>query len=290
MAGRFSAQMSSQMSGCPLAIRVMSRKPPAARRSSAACSSARSAATPIRLAAVRWGTWLTTATISSWRSGGIATTSAPSSATTAATRRERRVGGARRGRQHPHRAAEHRSVGAVEAVELAAGHRVTADEAGVGDGGGDAALHAADVGDDAAGLGQRPLDLIGDGQHRDGDERDRRRPGSRPTGIDAALASASLDPRRIDVVTGDVPAALAQREGDRATDQPEPDHVGAASARPRGRIVPAGTAPIRGGWPSSGRARRRDRGGAPRRRRGPARCPGPAGGRAAGRCGCARGG
>ena len=48
MAGRFSAQMSSQMSGWPLAMRVMSRKPPAARRSSAACSSARSAASPIR--------------------------------------------------------------------------------------------------------------------------------------------------------------------------------------------------------------------------------------------------
>ena len=65
IAGRFSAQMSSQMSGWPLAMRVMSRNPPAARRSRAACSSARSAATPIRLAAVRWGTWLTTATISS---------------------------------------------------------------------------------------------------------------------------------------------------------------------------------------------------------------------------------
>ena len=43
IAGRFSAQMSSQMPGWPLAMRVMSRKPPAASRSSAACSSARSA-------------------------------------------------------------------------------------------------------------------------------------------------------------------------------------------------------------------------------------------------------
>ncbi|MFM8418474.1 MAG: prephenate dehydrogenase dimerization domain-containing protein [Actinomycetota bacterium] len=32
----FSRQMSSQMSGCPLATRVMSRKPPAARRITAA--------------------------------------------------------------------------------------------------------------------------------------------------------------------------------------------------------------------------------------------------------------
>ena len=58
------------------------------------------------------------------------------------------------------------AVGAVEPVELAAGHRVAADEARIVDGGGDRALDAADVGDDAGGLGQRPLDLVGDGQHR----------------------------------------------------------------------------------------------------------------------------
>ena len=85
MAGRFCSQMSSQMSGWPLAMRVMSRNPPAARRSSAACSSAPSAARPIRLAAVRCGTWLTVATIWSWCSGVIATISAPSSATAPAT-------------------------------------------------------------------------------------------------------------------------------------------------------------------------------------------------------------
>ena len=50
---------------CYRITRVMSRNPPAARRSSAACCYARSAATPIRLAAVRCGTWLTTETISS---------------------------------------------------------------------------------------------------------------------------------------------------------------------------------------------------------------------------------
>ena len=85
MAGRFSAQMSSQSAGCPAAIRVMSRKPPAARRSRAACSSARSSARVISAAAARWGTWLTTATRASWRSGGSATTSAPRSDTTRAT-------------------------------------------------------------------------------------------------------------------------------------------------------------------------------------------------------------
>ena len=40
MASRFSAQMSGQMPGCPAATRVMSRKPPAARRSSAPSCSA----------------------------------------------------------------------------------------------------------------------------------------------------------------------------------------------------------------------------------------------------------
>ena len=132
MAGRFSAQMSSQISGWPLAMRVMSRNPPAARRSSAACSSARSAATPIRLAAARCGTWLTTATISSWRSGA----KRDDLCAEQRDHRERpptKVASAvdAVGREDPHRAVEHRPVGSVEPVELAAGHRVPADEARV---------------------------------------------------------------------------------------------------------------------------------------------------------------
>ena len=82
MASRFSAQMSGQMAGEPAATRVMSRKPPAARRRRAACSSAPSAARAMSVAAVRWGTWDTIATSSSWRSGGRATTSAPRDVTT----------------------------------------------------------------------------------------------------------------------------------------------------------------------------------------------------------------
>ena len=85
IATRFSAQMSGQMAGWPEAIRVMSRKPPAARRNRAACSSARWSASDIREAAARWGTWLTTATRASWRSAGRATTSAPRLDTTDAT-------------------------------------------------------------------------------------------------------------------------------------------------------------------------------------------------------------
>ena len=96
IAGRFSAQMSSQMPGWPLAMRVMSRKPPAASRSSAACSSARSLARPISVAAVRCGTWLTTATTWSWRSGPSATTSAPSDGDDARDLGERGVVGVAR--------------------------------------------------------------------------------------------------------------------------------------------------------------------------------------------------
>ena len=86
MAAAFSAQMSGQIPGWPAATRVMSRNPPAASRSSAPCCSAPSEASPMRAAAVRWGTCDTTATRSSCRSGGTATTSAPRDVTTARRR------------------------------------------------------------------------------------------------------------------------------------------------------------------------------------------------------------
>ncbi len=77
MAVRFSAQMSGQMPGWPDAMRVMSRKPPAASRSRARCSVDRSSARRIREAAARCGTCETTATNPSWWSGASAITSAP---------------------------------------------------------------------------------------------------------------------------------------------------------------------------------------------------------------------
>ena len=134
MASRFSAQMSGQMPGCPAAMRVMSRKPPAASRSRVACSSDSSAARPMSVAAVRWGTWDTTATSASWRSGATATTSAPSDDDRPQPGVGSRVGVGRR-RQHPGGPLEQVGVGAVDALLLGAGHRVAADEAGVVDGG-----------------------------------------------------------------------------------------------------------------------------------------------------------
>ena len=61
---------------------------------------------------------------------------------------------------------------------------MAADEAGVVDGRGHRSLDAADVGDDTGGLGERPLDLVGDGLHGHGDERDLG-PGVEPDGVDA---------------------------------------------------------------------------------------------------------
>ena len=86
MASALSSQIPGQIVGWPAAIRVMSRKPPAANWSSAPCSSPRSAARAIRVAAVRWGTWETTATRRSCSRGSSATTLAPKSANTERTR------------------------------------------------------------------------------------------------------------------------------------------------------------------------------------------------------------
>ena len=69
MGRAFSAQMSGQMPGCPAATRVMSRNPPAARRSRAPSCSAPALAAFMSVAATRWGTWDTTATSRSWSCG-----------------------------------------------------------------------------------------------------------------------------------------------------------------------------------------------------------------------------
>ena len=82
MPARLSTQRSGQMAGSPAATRVMSRNPPAARRNRVACSRAVSAARFMRVAAVRCGTWETSATRSSWRAAGNSTTLAPRVLTT----------------------------------------------------------------------------------------------------------------------------------------------------------------------------------------------------------------
>ena len=205
--------MSSQIPGWPEAMRVMSRNPPAASRSSAACSSARSLASPISVAAVRCGTWLITATTWSWRSAGRATTSAPSSATIAAV------------------------VAKVVSAVLGAGvstHTAPTNISGSAPSSPSSSLPAigcpptnrASSIDPTmppftlptsvtmpVGLRQRPLDLVGEGQHRRGDERDLGI-GVEPDRVDDPALEGPLGHHRVEIVAADVPAALAQGDGD----------------------------------------------------------------------------
>ena len=227
MAGRFWSQMSSQMSGWPLAMRVMSLKPPAARRSRAACSSAPSAASPIRLAAARCGTWLTTATISSCRCGVIATISAPSRATTPATADSALCDVWVVGVSTHTAPLNIVGVGAIEPFQLAAGHRVPADEARIVDRGAERALDAADVGDRAARSLEGLFHLVVGGEHRHGDERDL---GVRveSNGLDTSPGERVSDPLRRDVLAMDMPAVFTEPEGDGPADQAQSDDVGTA--------------------------------------------------------------
>ena len=134
MAAAFWVQMSGQMPGWPAATRVMSRNPPAARRSRAPCSTARLPARFIRVAAVRWGTCDTMATRVSWLVGRERHHLGPE----AAHRRPQAgegigigVGG---GGEHPGGPDEQLGVGPLDAILFGAGHGMAADEAGVGQG------------------------------------------------------------------------------------------------------------------------------------------------------------
>ena len=75
-------------------------------------------------------------------------------------------------RQDPHGPFEQVALCAVEPVEFRSGHRMPADEPGVGSSGADRCLDTADVGDGSGGLGECSLDLVDRGQHRNGHERD----------------------------------------------------------------------------------------------------------------------
>ena len=86
MAAAFSAQISGQIPGWPAATRVMSRKPPAARRRRVPSCSAPSVAAFISAAATRCGTWDTTATSRSWSAAERTSTSAPRLITTPLSR------------------------------------------------------------------------------------------------------------------------------------------------------------------------------------------------------------
>ena len=85
-AAALSKAMPHHSSGEPAAMRVESLKPPAARRMSACWSSAWRQASCTSDEAMMCGTWLTTATASSWSSRGRAITRAPSDVTSSCRR------------------------------------------------------------------------------------------------------------------------------------------------------------------------------------------------------------
>ena len=155
MAARFSTHTSGQIPGWPAAMRVMSRKPPAARRSSDACSSAapRPGSSAPRPSDGERGT--------PWppcRRGGPLTWRPRRPRATTPQRgpgRRRRVGRFRRG-EDPGGALEQVGVGAVDAFLLGPRHGVAADEAGIGGGAHDGRLDARHVGHHGARpMGQR---------------------------------------------------------------------------------------------------------------------------------------
>ena len=194
IASRLARQMSGQIAGWLAAMRVMSRNPPAASRSSTACSSFPALATFMSVDAASCGTWLTTATSASCCSGATAIASAPSSRDARRAPSANACGSVRPVGVSTHVAPTNRSaLGAVEALLLRAGHRVTADEARrerraaprstVGD---DRRLHRADVGDERRARVERLDHDLGDvarpaprrprGRRRPPRRRRRRRP------------------------------------------------------------------------------------------------------------------
>ena len=165
-------------------MRVMSRKPPAARRSSAACSSARSLASAHqrRRGEVRHvaddGDDLVVAV---GRQGHHLGAELGDHAATRPKVRPSVCGGGCRAPTRRRRTSTPSAPSSPSSSLPAIGWPPT--KRGSSNASAIAALDAADVGDDAGGLGQRPLDLIGDRQHGHGDERDRGL-GVEPGGVD----------------------------------------------------------------------------------------------------------
>ena len=236
MASRFSAQMSGQMPGWPAAMRVMSRKPPAARR-----SRARVLLGPLVGQAHQRGRGEVghVGHHGHQRVVALGRQRHHLGAERRHHRPHRRVGrgvGVGRRRQHPHGALEQVGVGAVDALLLASrpsggrrrsGGRPTAVD--------DRRLHAADVGDDAAPRVEARRGLVGDGADRRGDE------GQLGVGVVAdRVEGAELErprrPGRRRGRAGDVPAPRPQGQPDRAADEPGADDAARRGAS-AGQVV-----------------------------------------------------
>ena len=143
--------------------------------------------------------------------------------------------------QYPHGSLEQVALRTIQSVEFGTSHRVPADEPGVGRSSTDGRFHTSDVRDGAAGFDQRPLDLIGCRQHRDGHK------GDLGVDVEAQRVDDTATEGRVgggpvDVVTAHVPTLASQAQRHRTPDQAQPDDVGAARRRrtvSHGSIVPA---------------------------------------------------
>ena len=226
MAVAFSAQMSGQMPGWPAATRVMSRKPPAASRSSAPSCSAPSVAAFISVAATRCGTCDTTATRRSWSAADRTSTSAPRLTTTPLSRLKASRSVVAVG-VSTHTAPTKSSGSApVQAGLLRPGHRMAADEPRMVGLLHDRRLDPAHVRHDGIGpSARRAQDAAGHRGHRGGRDGHEDHLGLEVVAgrVDDAGVQGRLQPLRVGVETGDVPPAPAQPERDRPSDQPCPD-------------------------------------------------------------------
>ena len=138
------------------------------------------------------------------------------------------------GCQHPRGPLEHLTVSAVEPLELRPGHRVTADEASIGDGRHDRGLHGADVGDEAHRIYREHRSRhVGNLRHGHRDERDAGRRVD-PGFVDDPRGQSPRDAPGVDVVAAHPPASLSQRERQRPADEPQSDD--ACSVWRRGRL------------------------------------------------------
>ena len=228
MASRFSPQMSGQMPGCPAAMRVMSRNPPAARRSSARCSSLRSSASRMSVAAVRWGTWDTTATSASWRSGGRATTSAPERADDLADRGVSALASVPSVGVSTHVAPSNSSAAAPSTPscsEPAIGWPPTKRGSATASTIGAFTLPTSVTTPVVVASARRGL--VGHGVHRGGDEGDLGR-GIVADGVERPQRQGLVDAHGVGVAAGDVPAVRRRAQADRAADEPGADDDGPA--------------------------------------------------------------
>ena len=229
MAAALSSQMPGQIVGWPAAMRVMSRKPPAASCSRAPCSSPRSAASAIRVAAVRWGTWETTATSESCSAGVQGDHVGPELGQDGVDPGiGAGVGGRGRG-EHPGCPDEELARGALDADLLAAGHGVAADEPGPVDGGHQGALDAADVGHHGIGVPPVVVQDVGDDRrghvHRRGHHHQLGR-AVLPLGVERPQLHGPGGRARGGVGSGHVPAPGAQGHAHRPADEAGADDHG----------------------------------------------------------------